>query len=287
MINKKDTNYFFPRSIDINPTAKCNLACTFCWGPDHSIADSLSTEKWKKIIQFFYDHGTDAIVFTGGEPLIRKDINELIRFAKLKGMRVTLSTNAFFLQKRGNEILPYIDKVGIPIDGSNAALNAKMRRGNSLSFKHAIDALFYTKINYPRIQITVRTVVSKTNLSDILNIGQLLVKYQQYFDRWKIYEFTPVSVGKKYLLEHKLKLREFQHTMSSLLNKYSSLPITIYPSEHRIGRYLFIGPDGDISVVDQKGEYKNIGNFYNISKTKLIKNVKSLVDITRNSQHAH
>src|SRR2546421_7250557 len=93
----------FPRSVDINPTALCNLHCSFCWGPDHTLPDSLTAEDWEQVIRFFAHHGTTAIVFTGGEPLIRKDIGRLLEFAKILGMRVTLSTNTLLLQKRADQ----------------------------------------------------------------------------------------------------------------------------------------------------------------------------------------
>lgn len=87
----------FPRSIDINPTAKCNLDCSFCWGPEHTIEDGLSTAQWKGVIDLFSRRGTNAIVFTGGEPLIRPDIDKLVVYAKEQGMRTTLSTNTLLL----------------------------------------------------------------------------------------------------------------------------------------------------------------------------------------------
>src|SRR2546421_10043014 len=138
----------FPRSVDINPTALCNLHCSFCWGPNHTLPDSLTTEDWEQVIHFLASHGTTAIVFTGGEPLIRKDIHHLLAFAKRLGMRITLSTNTLLLRRRAAEILPFVDEIGIPLDGSSAVNNATMRLGNPRAFTTALDALHFIRSHY-------------------------------------------------------------------------------------------------------------------------------------------
>lgn len=139
----------FPRSIDINPTAKCNLACEFCWGPDHNISDGLNTNQWKGAIQLFAQNGTDSIVFTGGEPLIRSDIGELIRFAKDQGMRITLSTNTILLKRKASQVLPFVDEVGVPLDGSTKENNSMMRVGNTGAFQSSLEAMDFLSKEYP------------------------------------------------------------------------------------------------------------------------------------------
>lgn len=183
----------FPRSIDIFPTAGCNLRCSFCWGPEHNIPDALDTDGWKQVINFFSSRGTNAVVFSGGEPLIRGDIDELIRFSKGLGMRITLSTNGLLLRNKASQVLPFIDEIGIPIDGVNTKQNAKMRLGNARAFSAAMNALHIIKPNYPYIEVTVRTVVSKVNIVEIENVGELLETQRGLFDRWKLYHFAPVG----------------------------------------------------------------------------------------------
>src|SRR5437762_732284 len=103
----------FPTSIDINPTAKCNLSCSFCWGPNHTIEDGLSTADWKAVLSFFTTYGTSSVVLTGGEPLIRRDLAEIVRFAKRNlGLHLTLSTNTLLLKKKAPDVLAYVDEIG-------------------------------------------------------------------------------------------------------------------------------------------------------------------------------
>jgi len=284
---QKDQELNFPKSIDINPTAKCNLNCSYCWGPDHNIPDGLSTEDWKNTLRFFAERGTGAVVFTGGEPLVRKDIGQLVQFAKYQGMKVTLSTNTLLLQRHSDEILPYIDEIGIPIDGSNPEANSKMRLGNPRAFDSSVKALHFVRKHCPTIEITVRTVVSKVNKDEILNIGAFLKDQGNVFDRWKLYQFTPVSIGARHREEHELNTEEFNNIALKAKTNFPQLRIVDYPSDQRVGKYVFIGPEGNIFGVDKDGEYKVVGNLNQSSLSSMDNLFRDICNIERNSSHAH
>ena len=279
--------HFFPRSIDINPTAICNLHCSFCWGPSHTIPDGLSTEDWKQVIYSLIQRGTEAIVFTGGEPLVRRDIDELIRFAKKLGVRITLSTNTLLLRRRANTILPFIDEIGIPLDGSNTQENSRMRLGNARAFEAAIDAMKMVRELYPHIEITIRTVVSQVNKRNITAIGMLLERYQNSFNRWKIYHFTPVSIGAENSQEHAIGIAEFNTIVSSVKSLFPHLNITSLSHNQRIGRYIFIGPDGNIFGVSDGVTYTVVGTWRQLLNNKLDHLLEQVVDLDRNLMHAH
>lgn len=275
----------FPKSIDINPTAKCNLACEFCWGPDHNIPDGLNTNQWKDAIKLFAQNGTSAIVFTGGEPLIRTDIGELVKFSKDQGMRVTLSTNTLLLKKKASQVLPFINEVGIPLDGSTKENNSIMRVGNTRAFKASLEAMDLLSTEYPEIEVTVRTVVSKVNKDDIRNIGNLLEGKEGQFDRWKLYQFAPVSIGSHHRDKFEISQEEFENIAKMLVNQFPKLPIVAYPSQQRIGRYIFLGPEGNIFGVGDNGDYFTVGNFFKMSREEIVSRVAGMIDVNRNNLH--
>lgn len=281
----------FPSSIDVNPTAQCNLACSFCWGPDHAIENALSTQEWKKTLKFFKKNGTTNVVFTGGEPLLRNDIGELTRYAKELGMRVTLSTNTLLLRKKAKEVLPYVDEVGIPLDGSTHENNRKMRKGinggNPQHFTAVMRAVGDIKREYPGIEVTVRTVVSKVNKTDIEAIGAVLAAHQGTFDRWKIYQFAPVSYGEKNEAEHAISLEEFMTVAKGVEERFQNeLPIRVYYAEERPGRYVFVGPEGNIFGVGEDGKYQQAGNILTARRRVVKNNIRLLIDPERNQLHA-
>ncbi len=75
---KYDCN--IPWAILIDPTTACNLHCTGCWAADYSKATQLSYDDINKIVTEGKALGTFVYLYTGGEPLMKKDV--LIRIAK-------------------------------------------------------------------------------------------------------------------------------------------------------------------------------------------------------------
>lgn len=267
----------FPQTIDVNTIGWCNLACPFCWGPDHQIGPSLNTEEWKTILQGFGESGTQAAVFTGGEPTMRSDIVELLRFSKENlGFNVTLSTNGMFLE-RLIQSLPYLDQLGIPLDGSTPMLNAVMRPVRPTSqpmgvereinhFSAAILALSESASIRPDLHLTVRTVVSSVNQQDIRDIGKLVVRLKEEekisVARWKLYQFTPTGFYGRHAKAHLISDDSFQGVVGSMRSEFGScIDIATLPIQGRGGRYAFVMPDGGVSGVYKDGvTYIDLGN---------------------------
>jgi len=65
-------------------TRRCNRTCSFCSVPDHPVEKELTTEEWKQALRKLHTFGVRNITFTGGEPLLREDLGELIRFASIE-----------------------------------------------------------------------------------------------------------------------------------------------------------------------------------------------------------
>jgi radical SAM protein with 4Fe4S-binding SPASM domain len=103
-----------------NYTKFCNLKCEHCYegaGPKPA-DDELTTEEAKRVVDQFEDAGVVAIAFSGGEPLLRKDIFEVARYAKSKGFFISVATNGTVItRKLAKEIKKVFDYVEISLDG--------------------------------------------------------------------------------------------------------------------------------------------------------------------------
>lgn len=112
-------------------TRSCNLACQHCRAEAHEepYPGELTTDEAKALIDTFPETGNPVIIFTGGEPLMRKDIFELIPYAKSKGLRCVMGTNgtridatmAAKIKESG------IQRCSISIDGPDAASHDDFR----------------------------------------------------------------------------------------------------------------------------------------------------------------
>lgn len=276
---------YFPKTIDINPTARCNLNCEFCWGPNSTAGDELLLNQWIKIIDCFIGKGTQSIVLTGGEPLLYKNIIELINYIKSKGARITLSTNTLHLNLF-KDILLIIDDIGIPLDGSNAHQNSRMRFGSLKHFNKVLESLNYIKSINKSLYVTVRTVLSKENFTDLDNIACLLNKNKSKFDRWKIYQFSPFGRGFINKDKFEISSRQFIKLTRNVKKRYPAINIEASLQKDGVGRYVFINPQGDIyGVKNDDGGYTNCSNFFRLKNDELETEIKKVFFINRNSLH--
>lgn len=275
----------FPKTIDINPTSKCNLNCEFCWGPNETVGNELTLNQWIKIIDYFVNNGTESIILTGGEPLLYKNIIELIDYIKNKGVRVTLSTNALLLDLFKDALL-LIDDIGIPIDGSNACRNSRMRSNSLSHFGKVLESLNYIKSINKNLYVTIRTVLSKENFADLFNIAYLLDKNKFKFDRWKIYQFSPFGRGSINENKYHISSEQFLKLTRTIEKRFPNIKIETSLQEDGVGRYVFINPQGAIyGVSNLSGKYTNCSNFFELNDDELKIAIKKVFFNNKNSLH--
>ncbi|WP_139488741.1 radical SAM/SPASM domain-containing protein [Brevibacillus dissolubilis] len=85
-----------PNSVYFVTSYRCNLSCIYCYAessPERSVKGDLSTEEALDMIRQIKELGARTIIFTGGEPLLRPDIFELMEYSKELGLRVNIITN--------------------------------------------------------------------------------------------------------------------------------------------------------------------------------------------------
>ncbi len=123
------------RDLRISVTDRCNFRCVYCMPKavfDHDYAflrraDLLSFEEIVRIARIFVDQGVEKIRITGGEPLLRKHIENLIeQLAKLP-VELTLTTNASLLGKKARALRDAgLDRVTVSLDGLDDAVFKRM-----------------------------------------------------------------------------------------------------------------------------------------------------------------
>jgi radical SAM protein with 4Fe4S-binding SPASM domain len=153
-----------------NITTQCNLSCSHCYRDSGMIRPvlQLSDEKCMQLIDEIKQLHPPIVLFTGGEPLLRKNLFELIRKCKLSGLRVGLSTNGTIIdQDIAGRIKNYdIDYVGISIDGRRSFHDEfrGLKGAFSLSWT-AIDHLLSLKV-----KTGVRFTLTRENQGELLYV---------------------------------------------------------------------------------------------------------------------
>ncbi len=126
-----------------NITRKCNLQCVHCYndsGPDKT-CNEVSTVQAKAVIDDLAQFGVPSILFSGGEPLLRHDLFELIEYAVGKGLHAVISTNGTLIAAdKARRIKQLgVSYVGISLDGIGP-INDKFR-GVSGAFERAVTGI--------------------------------------------------------------------------------------------------------------------------------------------------
>jgi MoaA/NifB/PqqE/SkfB family radical SAM enzyme len=156
----------------------CNAMCRTCdrWReqPDPR---TLSTAEGKSLIAQLAQAGVLHLCFTGGEPLLRKDIFELIACAHENKLSTSMFTNALLLnERRANELINAgLDAVYISLDGSTPELNDTLRgiNGYLQLASAAIESLKALRSN-SRPKIFIAFTVNKANMYDLENLARFV-----------------------------------------------------------------------------------------------------------------
>lgn len=161
-----------------NVTRACNLKCVHCYAhaTGGASSDELSTAQGREMIADLAAFGVPVLLFSGGEPLVRKDLPELAAYAVEKGMRAVISTNGTLISKTIAKTLKEIglSYVGISLDGLEP-VNDHFR-GVKGAFGKAMQGI--RNCQEAGIKVGLRFTVNKRNVGEIDGIFDLLEKMQ-------------------------------------------------------------------------------------------------------------
>ncbi len=177
-----------PPIVVWNCTQRCNLNCLHCYAraQDMVYHGELTTEEGKAFIQDLADFDVPVILFSGGEPTVRKDIIELAIWAKKLGIRPVLSTNGTLITARLAEEIAGVGfgEIGISIDGIGA-VNDHFR-GQEGAFEAALRGI--RQLVALKQRVSLRLTITQHNFREIPAIFDLVE--QENIDRICFYHLT-------------------------------------------------------------------------------------------------
>lgn len=159
-------------------TYRCNLHCRMCDLPLHASCQTQAriaewdTPKMLDIIHEFAALGVPGIGFTGGEPLLREDIFELLARTRQLGMITHLNTNGWLLgEEQARKIVSIgVDSVNISLDGATASTHDHIRQQPG-SFDRAVAAVerlvHERKLRGAQVRVKTVTVLDASNIEEV------------------------------------------------------------------------------------------------------------------------
>ena len=226
-----------------NMTRRCNLKCIHCYSNSQNIyyADELTTGEGKRLIADLAAFGCPVVLFSGGEPLIREDLHELVQFAVDQGMRAVISTNGTLITKEKAEVFRKIglSYVGVSLDGVKEIHDRF--RGVKGAFETTMKGIRICRD--AGIKVGVRFTMTKGNFSDIPAIFDLLE--EEDIPRACFYHLVYAGRGSK-LIEEDLSHEEKRIVLDLIMDRTRDLFTKGTPREvltvdnHADGPYLYL-----------------------------------------------
>lgn len=118
----------YPGLLSISVTNQCDCDCAHCYAADQTGTD-LQLDKWKHVIAEGIDLGAFACIITGGEPLVREDLPELIKAVDKKRATCLVYSNGYLLEERVDELYDAgLRRIAVSIDFSSADKHDEHRK---------------------------------------------------------------------------------------------------------------------------------------------------------------
>jgi len=150
-----------------NITRNCNLKCVHCYNDSGTgkECNDATTPEAKAVIDDLAKFGVPSVLFSGGEPLMRHDLFELIGYAGDKGLRTVISTNGTLISKEAAKTIKDrgVSYVGISLDGIGE-INDKFR-GVDGAFVRAVEGI--KNCQDAGVRIGLRLTLTKRNVEDL------------------------------------------------------------------------------------------------------------------------
>jgi GTP 3',8-cyclase len=179
-VSLADTRARRIRDLRISVTDRCNFRCVYCMpkevvGPGYQFlphAEILTFEQIVRLAKIFHGHGVQKIRLTGGEPLVRKDVEKLIAMlaAALPDVALTLTTNGSLLKAKAQALKAAgLTRVTVSLDSLD---DATFKAMNGAEFPvarvlEAIDAAAAAELTPVKINMVVKRGVNDKHVVDM------------------------------------------------------------------------------------------------------------------------
>ncbi|MFW5863471.1 MAG: 12,18-didecarboxysiroheme deacetylase [Desulfohalobiaceae bacterium] len=225
-----------------NITRRCNLSCAHCYARAVSGKQTeFSTARAKEVIDDLAELGSPVLLFSGGEPLMRKDLPELASYAVQKGMRAVISSNGTLIDRAKARELKQIglSYVGISLDGGQAVHDSF--RGQDGAYTQALQGLENCQLE--GLKVGLRFTVFRQNMQEVPGIFDLI--QEREIPRVCFYHLVYSGRGSE-LIEQDLDQQQTRQLLDLILERTSKLfdrglqKEVLTVDNHADGPYLYL-----------------------------------------------
>ena len=182
-----------PKIMFIRTTENCNAACFMCNYARESNGKILTKKEFEDLLEIMKNGNYKLIKFSGGEPLLHKDLEFFINRSKIEGYYTSIITNGYLLRDYYKRIIDAgLNHITISLDSNKPGIHDKIRGLNGL-YDRIIESIDRIKDYNNNVKIRINTVGSYLNIFDLPDMYDLLNKL--HVDQWVI---TPLKSKENY-----------------------------------------------------------------------------------------
>ncbi len=230
--NNHELNYLFWEC-----TTRCNLNCLHC-GSDcskSSLVKDMPLDDFLAAIDTIENPSSDFIVvLTGGEPLLRNDLEKCGREIRKRGMRWSMVSNGHLYNKKKHMSMlnAGMGALTISLDGMKASHN--WLRNNESSYTKVMDAIELAA-GSPRLNFDVVTCVNQRNINELSQIRKSLINAG--VKSWRLFTIIPIGRAVK-LTDLFLSDNQFVELMDFITDSRKMVDIDVkFSCEGYVGKY--------------------------------------------------
>jgi GTP 3',8-cyclase len=243
------------KSMRISITDKCNFRCTYCMPaeglPWLKKAEILSYEEIERVARVAVSIGIEQIRLTGGEPLVRRDVADLVRMLSgIEGLHsLSMTTNGVLLKHLAGKLAEAgLTRINVSLDSLLREKFAQLTRRDQLD--HVLEGLAELE-KYPTIHPIKINAVAMRGFSEeeVLDFARL-ARSKAYSVRW--IEFMPLDADQIWRKEDILTGGEIQAIIEA---EYGPLVrITTGDAAETARRYTFSDGVGEVGFINPVSE---------------------------------
>ena len=167
---------FVPLVMSWNVTRECNMKCSHCYinATEKKLCNELTTKEAKNLMDQIYQVSAPLLILSGGEPLLRPDIFELINYGSKKGLKMGLGSNGSLIDESVARKLKEagIATVSISLDSNIPAQHDEFR-GVAGAWEKAVEACKALRKNNVLVQVnTTLTQQNYNQIDDVMSLAE-------------------------------------------------------------------------------------------------------------------